>query len=197
MPDAETLCRAAVSASASPLPPQVTFDIDANGILNVSAKDSSTGAQCKIPKTPIRDLPRDLHLSAQMVYAARARALHLAGRSNKITITNERGRLSQSDIEKMVAEAEKYAAGACVQNSAKCMRRSWHPPARSAGQPRSRFACLPASPSPSGLEWRQTARTSLADRAHPRNAAVSGLAAELSAARPVRSVPVPCVLPPQ
>lgn len=52
----------------------VTFDIDANGILNVSAEDKSTG------------------------------------RSNKITITNDKGRLSKADIEKMVNDAEKYKA---------------------------------------------------------------------------------------
>lgn len=51
---------------------EVTFDIDANGILNVSAVDKSTG------------------------------------KVNKITITNDKGRLSKSDIERMVEEAEKY-----------------------------------------------------------------------------------------
>jgi len=53
---------------------EVTFDIDANGILNVSACDKSTG------------------------------------KSSKITITNEKGRLSQADIDRMVQEAEKYKA---------------------------------------------------------------------------------------
>jgi L1 cell adhesion molecule like protein len=52
----------------------VTFDIDANGILNVSAIEKSTGKE------------------------------------NKITITNDKGRLSQDDIERMVQEAEKYKA---------------------------------------------------------------------------------------
>jgi heat shock protein 1/8 len=52
----------------------VTFDIDANGILNVSAIEKSTGKE------------------------------------NKIAITNEKGRLSQDEIERMVAEAEKYKA---------------------------------------------------------------------------------------
>merc|ERR1712209_111464 len=51
---------------------EVTFDIDANGILNVSAQDKSTG------------------------------------KSNQITIANEKGRLSQSEIDRMVQEAEKY-----------------------------------------------------------------------------------------
>jgi len=51
---------------------EVTFDIDANGILNVNAADKGTG------------------------------------KSNKITITNEKGRLSKDDIEKMVNDAEKY-----------------------------------------------------------------------------------------
>merc|ERR1719489_175306 len=53
---------------------EVTFDVDANGILNVSACDKSTGKQ------------------------------------NKITITNDKGRLSKEDIEKMVNDAEKYKA---------------------------------------------------------------------------------------
>jgi heat shock protein 1/8 len=51
---------------------EVTFDIDANGILNVSAADKSTGKE------------------------------------NKITITNDKGRLSKEDIERMVNDAEKY-----------------------------------------------------------------------------------------
>ena len=51
---------------------EVSFDIDANGILNVSAKDQSTG------------------------------------RSNAITITNDMGRLSKAEIDRMVADAEKY-----------------------------------------------------------------------------------------
>jgi len=51
---------------------EVTFDIDANGILNVTAADKSTG------------------------------------KSNKITITNDKGRLSKEEIEKMVSDAEKF-----------------------------------------------------------------------------------------
>merc|ERR1719376_1937637 len=53
---------------------EVTFDIDANGILNVSASDKSTGKQ------------------------------------NKITITNDKGRLSKEDIERMVNDADKFKA---------------------------------------------------------------------------------------
>jgi L1 cell adhesion molecule like protein len=53
---------------------EVTFDIDANGILNVSASDKTTG------------------------------------KSNRITITNDKGRLSKEEIERMVQEAEKYKA---------------------------------------------------------------------------------------
>ena len=52
----------------------VTFEIDANGILNVSALDTSTG------------------------------------KSSKITITNDKGRLSKEDIERMVAEADRFKA---------------------------------------------------------------------------------------
>ncbi|KAL5474518.1 hypothetical protein EMCRGX_G026474 [Ephydatia muelleri] len=51
---------------------EVTFDIDRNGILNVSAVEKSTGKE------------------------------------NKITITNDKGRLSADDIERMVKDAEKY-----------------------------------------------------------------------------------------
>uniref|UniRef100_UPI00358E68B8 heat shock cognate 71 kDa protein-like n=1 Tax=Myxine glutinosa TaxID=7769 RepID=UPI00358E68B8 len=51
---------------------EVTFDIDANGILNVSAVDNSTRKE------------------------------------NKITITNDKGRLSKEGIERMVQEAERY-----------------------------------------------------------------------------------------
>ncbi|SCZ97733.1 BZ3500_MvSof-1268-A1-R1_Chr4-3g07414 [Microbotryum saponariae] len=51
---------------------EVTFDIDANGILNVSAADKTTG------------------------------------KSNKITISNDKGRLSKDEIERMVREAEQY-----------------------------------------------------------------------------------------
>ena len=50
----------------------VRFDVDANGILNVSAEDKASG------------------------------------KSEKITITNDKGRLSKEEIEKMVQEAEKY-----------------------------------------------------------------------------------------
>jgi len=51
---------------------EVTFDLDANGILNVSAEDKSTGNK------------------------------------NKITITNDTGRLTKEQIERMVADAEKF-----------------------------------------------------------------------------------------
>jgi len=53
---------------------EVTFDVDANGILNVSAADKSSG------------------------------------KSQKITITNDKGRLSKEEIEKMVNDAEKFKA---------------------------------------------------------------------------------------
>lgn len=51
---------------------EVSFDLDANGILTVSACEKSTG------------------------------------KSKKITITNEQGRMSKEEIEKLVKEAEKY-----------------------------------------------------------------------------------------
>ena len=52
---------------------EVAFEIDANGIMRVSAADKGTG------------------------------------KSESITITNERGRLTQEDIDRMVAEAEQFA----------------------------------------------------------------------------------------
>jgi heat shock protein 5 len=52
---------------------EVTFEVDANGILQVSAEDKGTG------------------------------------KSEKITITAEKGRLSEEEIERMVREAEQYA----------------------------------------------------------------------------------------
>merc|ERR1712005_58324 len=51
---------------------EVSFEIDANGILNVGAEDKGTG------------------------------------KSEKITITNDKGRLSQEEIERMVQEAEEF-----------------------------------------------------------------------------------------
>jgi heat shock protein 5 len=52
---------------------EVTFEIDANGILNVKAEDKGTG------------------------------------KSEKIVITNDKGRLSQEEIDRMVQEAEEFA----------------------------------------------------------------------------------------
>ncbi|XP_039949821.1 heat shock protein 70-like [Bactrocera tryoni] len=52
---------------------EVTFDLDANGILNVSAKELSSG------------------------------------NAKNITIKNDKGRLSQAEIDRMVNEAERYA----------------------------------------------------------------------------------------
>ena len=52
---------------------EVTFEIDANGIMKVSAADKGTG------------------------------------RSESITITNDKGRLSKEEIDRMVQEAEEYA----------------------------------------------------------------------------------------
>ena len=51
---------------------EVTFDMDANGIMNVSALEKGTG------------------------------------KTNQIVITNDKGRLSKEDVERMLAEAEKY-----------------------------------------------------------------------------------------
>ena len=53
---------------------EVTFDLDANGIMNIQAKDKASGKE------------------------------------SQITITNDKGRLSQEEIERMVKEAEKFSA---------------------------------------------------------------------------------------
>jgi len=52
---------------------EVTFEIDANGIMNVQAKDTATGS------------------------------------TESVVITNEKGRLSQEEIEKMLKDAEQFA----------------------------------------------------------------------------------------
>lgn len=59
---------------------QVCFDIDANGILNVSAEDKGTGTK------------------------------------NKITITNDKGRLSKDEIDRMVQVSitQKYSRSGCL-----------------------------------------------------------------------------------
>ena len=43
-----------------------------------------------------------------VVYNISGRLLFAAGTKNKITITNDKGRLSKDEIERMVQEAEKY-----------------------------------------------------------------------------------------
>eukprot|EP00057_Strongylocentrotus_purpuratus_P013732 XP_011668206.1 PREDICTED: heat shock 70 kDa protein-like [Strongylocentrotus purpuratus] len=53
---------------------KVTFDIDANGIMDVTAEDKSTG------------------------------------RSKKITITNDSGRISKDEIERMINDAARFKA---------------------------------------------------------------------------------------
>lgn len=53
---------------------EVTFEVDANGILNVNAQDKTTG------------------------------------KNQKITITNDKGRLTKQEIDRMVADAEKFKA---------------------------------------------------------------------------------------
>ena len=73
-------CTTLGSFMLSDLPPgrrgtlqiEVSYDLDANGILTVNASEKSTG------------------------------------KSNNITITNDKGRLSKEDIERMIAEAEQF-----------------------------------------------------------------------------------------
>jgi len=58
----------------------VTFSLDANGILSVTATDKVTGAQAKAD------------------------------------IKADRGRLTDSDIERMIADAERYREGQQIRN---------------------------------------------------------------------------------
>jgi hypothetical protein len=58
----------------------------------------------------------------------------LTGTKNKITITNDKGRLSKEDIERMVQEAEKYKVSAtrsivqhCDLSSSTCSKRYMPP----------------------------------------------------------------------
>jgi heat shock 70kDa protein 1/2/6/8 len=60
---------------------EVAFDVDANGILNVTAEEKSSGKR------------------------------------NTITITNDKGRLSREDVQRMVAEAEKFKEEDAAQKS--------------------------------------------------------------------------------
>jgi heat shock protein 1/8 len=62
---------------------EITYDLDANGILSVSASEKSTG------------------------------------KAEKITIKNERGRLSEEDIEKAIREAEQFKEA--DEKAAKCV----------------------------------------------------------------------------
>jgi L1 cell adhesion molecule like protein len=98
----------------------VVFDIDANGILNVSAEDKTTGERSllclRVPGrgAAARDAhahargPRSLPPAPQLLTSVPPPPLlPPAGQKNKITITNDKGRLGKDDIERMVQEAEK------------------------------------------------------------------------------------------
>lgn len=158
------------SASCTPPPLQieVTFEVDANGILNVAAEDKVRfrghtyqlpvfqgllgawcclgaclqlrGARkfhavelCELPGGPAerkrsRSRPRappHMH-SHTLAFALMHSTPQGTGKKEKITITAEKGRLSQEEIERMVKEAEEFAeqvrcraltvssAGACL-----------------------------------------------------------------------------------
>jgi molecular chaperone DnaK (HSP70) len=91
----------------------VVFDIDANGILNVSAEDKTTGVRMCVAHGLLNHLPScacPQHLGSTGA-ESRLPPDH-AGTKNKITITNDKGRLSKEDIERMVQEAEKYKVSA-------------------------------------------------------------------------------------
>jgi hypothetical protein len=69
---------------------EVTFEVDTNGIMKISAADKGTG------------------------------------KSESITITNEKGRLSKDDIDRMIREAEDFALR--MMSRASALRRSMHSP---------------------------------------------------------------------
>merc|ERR1711871_1077316 len=87
---------------------EVTYDIDANGILNVSSVEKSTGKE------------------------------------QKITIKNDKGRLSQDEIDRMVEEAEKYKAEDEANRLRIEAKNSLENYAYSKVDPRRREACLQA-----------------------------------------------------
>lgn len=80
---------------------EVTFDIDANGILNVSAADKSTGKENKITITNDKGIRS--HLKSQELKNIQQGLQSFV--SDVLT-----GRLSKEDIEKMVHEAEQFKA---------------------------------------------------------------------------------------
>jgi molecular chaperone DnaK len=87
---------------------EVTFDIDANGILNVSAKDQATGKQQAITITASSGLTKDD--IGRMVREAEANAEEDRKRQQEIEVKNQADSLAYS-IERQLAEhGEKVAA---------------------------------------------------------------------------------------
>ena len=80
---------------------EVTFDIDANGILNVSAKDVATGKQQQVTITASSGLAKDE--VDRMVKEAEAHAAEDARRREEIELRNQTDSLVYS-TERMLAE---------------------------------------------------------------------------------------------
>lgn len=87
---------------------EVTFDIDANGILNVSAVDKSTGKENKITIT--NDKGRWPRSIKSYCSSKAKRMLHIYIYILNIQLHIPIGRLSKEDIEQMVQEAEQFRA---------------------------------------------------------------------------------------
>ena len=86
---------------------EVTFDIDANGILNVSAKDKATGKQQNITITPSSGLTKDE--IDRMVKEAEANAAEDAKRKEEIEVRNQTDSLVYSTERTLSEHGDKLA----------------------------------------------------------------------------------------
>src|SRR5262249_51493470 len=124
---------------------EVSFDIDANGIVNVTAKDQATGAEQKITITGSSGLSKDE--VDRMVKAAQSHAAEDQGRRDLIDARNQADTLAYqvektvnenrekvavgelSRIEAAIAEARKQAAGqdlAAIRRATEELQRASH-----------------------------------------------------------------------
>ena len=102
---------------------EVTFEIDSNGILNVGAEDKGGVKSVKGVKDVIVlacyctwycYMYRQYHVLSLSHVRCLDKGSKLwtsggTGKSEKITITNDKGRLTEEQIEKMIREAEEFA----------------------------------------------------------------------------------------
>jgi molecular chaperone DnaK len=92
---------------------EVTFDIDANGILNVSAKDKATGAEKKVTITHSSGLAKDE--VEKMVSAARAHESEDKARRELVELKNRAENLVYQ-MEKLIRENKEKLSADSVKN---------------------------------------------------------------------------------